>query len=122
MQKSTQFQTLFPDDDEDGESPRKFGKAIHWRDLPQNQWFLISRQHVIASAEAQLKILQLTRRDSTVFDVWTTHIISQSIDQFRKKHLEHSPHLSELFIKSIGKKSSKSHPSRAYFDVQLKYM
>ena len=124
MNQTMEVQIIFPEDSEAGESIHKEDKAIHWRELPQNVWFQISRQQDISTEKGILKILHLIQRDGTAYKVWTTIIISESIDKIRERDVEeqeHQPHTAHLFIKSLGKKTSKSNPDRSYYDIQLKH-
>ena len=112
----------FPGDDQEGESSRG-EEPIHWSELPQNTWLRIVHQRDVNTEKGVVKILNLLHRDGATYKAWSTIIISDAIDHSRRNReveFENStpPH-AELYVKSLGKKASKKHPSRSYYNFQL---
>ena len=118
----------FPDDGEvaAAEAHREEDKVVQWRDLPQNTWFRIVHQQNINTEYGIVKILHLLHRDDTVCKAWSTAIISKEIDDLQwkreeQKRVEALPPV-HLYVKSLGKKASKSNPTRSYYNFKLTYL
>ena len=117
----------FPDEafPEDNESDEEKDEPIAWRNLPQNTWLRIVRQRDVKKEEGVVKILDLLQRDGTTYKAWSSVIISKDIDDWQRKRVEQMevddllP--AELYVKCLGKKPSKSNPTRSYFNVKLMY-
>ena len=125
MPQETPIEIDYPDKNDEGETSfSEDEKPEDWRDLPTNEWFLITHQRSVLCENGMKKILNLKHQDSTIRKVWTTTIISSSIDEVQKNRsrLHQHPDRAHLFIKSLGKRLSKTNPDRVYFDFRLKYL
>ena len=115
----------FPDDEVVGESRREDDEVMSWRNLPQNTWLRIMHQQDVNMECGTVKILYLLNRDATICKAWSTVIISKEIDNLQRKReerkkVENLPP-AYLYIKCLGKRVSKSNPTRSYFDFKLMY-
>ena len=114
----------FPDDDESSQEEEDV--VLAWRKLPQNIWLrIVHQQDVKIEQREVVKILELLQRDGTTYKAWSTSIISNEIDDLQRKReeqkkVENLPS-ADLYVKCLGKKTSKSNPTRSYFNVKLMY-
>ena len=100
-------------------------EVIPWREVAQNTWLRIMHQQDVNMEYGAVKILHLLHRDGTACKAWSTTIISKEIDDLQRKReeqkkVENLPP-AYLYIKSLGKRASKSNPARSYFDFKLMY-
>ena len=109
----------FPNDD-DNEGERT--DSIKWRDVPRNTWLrIMSYRNIIVESNRTVKILHLLQRDGTTYSAWTTDIITRAIDeQYRNEYHRDETSQKKLYIKSLGKTTSVSHPSFSYYNFKLK--
>ena len=112
----------FPDDVE----PDQEDEVLAWRELPQNIWLRIMHQKDVKMEERDVvKILKLLQRDGTTYKAWSTAIISNEIDDMQRKREEQEKvknlPQANLYVKCLGRKHSKSNPTRSYFNFKLMY-
>ena len=98
---------------------------MSWRELPQNTWLRIMHQQDVNMEYGAVKILHLLHRDATTYKAWSTTIISKEIEDLQRKReeqkkVENLPP-AYLYIKSLGKRASKSNPTRSYYNFKLMY-
>ena len=111
----------FPNDD-DNEGERTIPDSIHWRDVPRNTWLrIMSYRNVTVESNRTVKIVYLLQRDGTTYSAWTTSILTRTIDEhYRNECLANETSQKKLYIKSLGKTASISHPAYSYYDFKLK--
>ena len=78
----------FPDEVFTADEEIQQENVMPWRELPQNTWLRITQEQDVKLERGIVKILNLLRRDGTVFKVWSTVIISKDIDVIKKKREE----------------------------------
>ena len=116
----------FPDEPfADGDDSSQEDEVMLWRELPQNIWLRIIHQQDVNMECGIVKILHLLHRDDSTYKAWSTIIITKEIDDLQRKReeqkkVENLPP-ADLYIRSLGKRASKSNPTRSYFDFKLMY-
>ena len=110
---------LMPADDT---FPNDEADTIQWRDVPRHTWLRVTHIREVTVEDHNIKILTLLRRDCRTYASWTTEIISKSINAFLLEHTkeEEEEPTKKLYIKSLGKTTSKSNPTYGYYNFRLK--
>ena len=78
------------------------------------RWFNVISTKDVKTAFGPTKILTLRDRDGTLFNSWSTTLINQTIDTKMARG-------GTLFIKSLGKKKTKS-GKKKFYDIKYKLM
>ena len=74
----------------------------------------------IYTKDGPVRILTLQGRDRTTYiTAWCTTIISRAIDEITVEREERKEFRKKFYIKSVGSKISKSHPTYSYHDFRL---
>ena len=112
----------FPADEQAAEPRREDDEVMPWRELPQNTWLRIVNQQDVNMEYGVVKILHLLNRDGSTYKAWSTVIISKEIgDLQRKREEQKNLPPAHLYVKCLGKRVSKSNPTRSYFNFKLMY-
>ena len=106
-------QVAFPDMDDEGDDDME--AAIRFKELKINEWYRIEIVKELNTKLGVTKLMTLRDKEMNRFTVWPTKLILDSID---KKWNERGDNGS-LFIRSMGKKESKSSPF-SYYDFKYK--
>ncbi len=101
----------FPDENDAGDEREK---GIGWKDLPIHIWYRIEVKRDVTTSYGPTNLLTLRDRHNTRFLVWTTSLITQTINEKWEEKGAGS-----LFICSLGKKKSAS-TRFSYFDFKYK--
>ncbi len=102
---------VFPDENDAGDEREK---GISWKDLPIDIWYRIDVKRDVTTCYGPTNLLTLRDRNNTRFLVWTTSLITQTINA---KWVEKDA--GTLFICSLGKKKSAS-TKFSFFDYKYK--
>ena len=87
-----------------------------WGDLTERKWFLVVRMKDVTTGYGPTKVLTLRRNEQKEnFEVWSTKMINDSINEKWDEKGSGS-----LFVKSLGKKKSKSGSKKSYFMCKYK--
>ena len=103
---------LFPDDNDEGDEEER--STISWGDVKKNLWFHVISTKDVTTSYGPTKILTLRDREGELYSTWSTKMINESIDNKMKRG-------GTLFIKSLGKKKTKS-GKKKYYDIKYKLM
>lgn len=102
----------FPDDNDEGDEEER--NTISWGDVKKNQWFHVISTKDVTASYGPTKILTLRDREGKLYSTWSAKMINESIDDKMNRG-------GTLFIKSLGKKKTKS-GKKKYYDIKYKLM
>ena len=104
---------LFPDDNDEGDEEER-STVISWGEVKKNLWFHVISTKDVTASYGPTKILTLRDREGKLYSTWSAKMINESIDDKMNRG-------GTLFIKSLGKKKTKS-GKKKYYDIKYKLM